>query len=500
STLIPLTAPLPPVNLQSLREIDLHEILKNPQLRHDILFDPQLQFRPNLDGERGRRKKAMVDKYWTDVEKECMEYATATMHGGAPTKVFSAQSSRLPALFTTLREILLLLLPLKDRPAVNDVMDTELLIQQLNRGTFDFVSLAHWLAGVFKSHCAPMRDSWVDDMTAKFVEADSEKTVGKLVEGLRTIFAILEAMKLDVANHQIRVLRPVLVETAVEFERDYFSQMISRCKLDITDSLNWYRRSYVKREKKNGKINKNSTRDLRNLCVAAILDLLSCRYMVSEFPSSLTFDHARLVLLRADIRQSVCLQLCTALYRQLLGNYPQSAAYRVQAVLKASLDELRLEILAIITDDNGNVKWTRNVGAIALQLTKKAITPPAKPVSLLKPATPLSGTATPPPPPDSLIEFAFNWLIKQIQPSSEIYKLMEERVFAQLLEKSAVAGNQDIVGVPTTPATAVAAARSRSGTPANNVPDDIQTLSIKISTLARFHWNVFGSYYTEYVS
>lgn len=53
-------APLPPVNIQSLREIDLAEILKNPQLRHDILFDPQLQFRPNLDGERGRRKKSLM--------------------------------------------------------------------------------------------------------------------------------------------------------------------------------------------------------------------------------------------------------------------------------------------------------------------------------------------------------------------------------------------------------------------------------------------------------
>ena len=65
---------LPPINLQSLKEIDLHEILKNPQLRHDILFDPQLQFRPNLDGERGKRKKSIIDKYWLEVRKECQGF------------------------------------------------------------------------------------------------------------------------------------------------------------------------------------------------------------------------------------------------------------------------------------------------------------------------------------------------------------------------------------------------------------------------------------------
>lgn len=52
----PTPVPFPPINLQGLKEIDLQEILKNPQLRHDIIFDPLLQFRPNLDGERGNKK------------------------------------------------------------------------------------------------------------------------------------------------------------------------------------------------------------------------------------------------------------------------------------------------------------------------------------------------------------------------------------------------------------------------------------------------------------
>lgn len=42
----------PPITRTTLKELDLHEILRNPQLRHDVVFDPNLMFRPNHDGER----------------------------------------------------------------------------------------------------------------------------------------------------------------------------------------------------------------------------------------------------------------------------------------------------------------------------------------------------------------------------------------------------------------------------------------------------------------
>lgn len=46
------TALSPPITRSTLRELDLSEILRNPQLRHDSVFDPNLMFRPNYDGER----------------------------------------------------------------------------------------------------------------------------------------------------------------------------------------------------------------------------------------------------------------------------------------------------------------------------------------------------------------------------------------------------------------------------------------------------------------
>lgn len=478
STATPL---LPPINLQSLKEIDLHEILKNPQLRHDILFDPQLQFRPNLDGERGRRKKTIIEKYWSEIETECKQFFSG------PVKPGNVKLPRLPVLFTTLRDILLSLLPVKDRAPVSEIMDIDLLVQQLSHGSFDFVAMAKWLGEVFKSHCAPMRDQWVSDMITKFQQSFEENSVEKLVQGLRTIFFILEAMKLDVANHQIRILRPVLIETANEFEKDYFDQLINHCKIDITDSLKWYYRNYHKKSDIGKRLNKDNMLDSETskaIIVSAVIDLLSCRNMATEFPLTLAFDHTRLVLLRADVRQLVCVQLCVVLYKQLLHNYSPAASYRAVSSKPEAITKVQEEILSIVTDDNGNVKWTRNVQAIALQLVKNVVTDPT------------TGKQVTNNLPQSMIDFGYNWLIKQIQPNSDVYGLMEDKIFKELLTEIVVNLNFD--GAITASSLSNDLKLSNLG---KSKKSDLEMISIasRISTLVKFHWSVFGEYYTNYV-
>lgn len=503
-TIAPL---LPPINLQSLKEIDLQEILKNPQLRHDILFDPQLQFRPNLDGERGRRKKTVIERYWVEIEHECKQYfdaATTSATVQPDGNVAPPKATRLRALFSTLREILLSLLPLKDRLPVDEIMDIELIVQQLNHGLFDFVAMARWLGDVFKSHCAPMRDLWVQDMINKFQQAYDEGSVPKLVEGLRLIFLILEAMKLDVANHQIRILRPVLIETATDFEKDYFHQLITHCKIDILDSLKWYLRGYNKMSDANSD-KTTLTSDMKSVLTKSVIDLLSCRNMATEFPSTLAFDHARLVLLRADVRQLVCVQLCIVLFKQVSSNY--AIAYQKRtAVLKPELiTSIQEQILAIVTDDNGNVKWTRNVQAIALQLVKNAVSlydGSADTTSLLLMSSFGGDKSLQPVLPQHLVDFCYNWLIKQIQPNTDVYGLMEEKIFKELLEQicrstSESSGTNKNASSNTN---GRAAAVAGNNTLKQRKADSEMTgISFRISTLVKFHWSVFGDYYTEYV-
>lgn len=421
--------PLPPINLQCLKEIELQEIVKNPQLRHDIIFDPLLQFRPNLDGERGVKKKQLADKYWNDVENEIYVYSERP-------DVFDYNHTRLVPLFNTLREVLLTIVPQREAHVINNVLDTELNVQELLKGSLIMSNLSEWLAQLFKHHCAPMRDAWVDKMKLKFKQAEEESCLSKLIEGLRLVFQILEAMKLDIANHQIRILRTALLSNSVEFEKQYFQSLMSSNRVNLKSSLLWFNKKFDESES-SGTIIKGQTtaRDIYKLCIRSIISLLSCRKMVREYPNSLSFDHARLILLRADIRQIVCLLVCRLLFKQLVAN-DTTLDKSAKEFINASFTTKRLkeEIVSIITDEHGNCRWTKNITSIAIHLCKtiqdlknehlgKENNSANKGFDILSSTTSLDTVK---------VDFAKSWLSKQTQPLSEVYGVLENRVFKSL--------------------------------------------------------------------
>lgn len=195
---------LPPVTLHTLRELDLSEIYRNPKLRHDVVFDAQLHFRPNLDGSRGRKKREQADIYWKQVLHECdMLFANVR---NRQTRV-AGMAVKLLTLFKTMKEILSTLVPKSDRDDVEAALDEGLLKQQLEYGVLDFKKLSEWLAGVLKAHCAPMRDQWVEQMVAQVAFGVDNGKTWALRDGLKMVFGILEAMKL-VSLHSIATRLP----------------------------------------------------------------------------------------------------------------------------------------------------------------------------------------------------------------------------------------------------------------------------------------------------
>lgn len=456
-----LPIPLPPINIQCLKEIDLQEIVKNPQLRHDIIFDPLLQFRPNLDGERGIKKKHLSDIYWKDVENELIVYAKRP-------DIFRYDRTRLVPLFDTLREVLLTIVPQKEAHQINNILDTELNVQELIKGSLVMTNLSDWLATLFKHHCAPMRDTYVDKMSNKFREADAELSLTKFMDGLRLVFQILEAMKLDIANHQIRLLRPALLSNAVEFEKQYFNSLILSRNALLKSSLLWFDNKFSEYITSNQIV----IQDQKNITfpevykgwIKSVISLLSCRKMVREFPASLSFDHARLILLRADIRQLVCLLVCRLLFQQLVANdnsLDKSAKMYISTTY--SNKRLKEEITSIITDGHGNCRWTKNTLSIAVHLCKiiddlkkeynnkqniehNNITTyggditmedtedePENSSANITSTTSTTITSSLAPALDNeKIRFAKAWLSKQTQPLSEVYGVLENRVFKSL--------------------------------------------------------------------
>ncbi|CAI4343292.1 ALI_collapsed_G0010040.mRNA.1.CDS.1 [Saccharomyces cerevisiae] len=348
----PTPVPFPPINLQGLKEIDLQEILKNPQLRHDIIFDPLLQFRPNLDGERGNKKRQLANIYWNDVQNEIYVYSKRP-------EIFQYNRSRLVPLFDTLRDVLLTIVPQKESPMINNVLDTELNIQELLKGSLIMSNLSGWLADLFKHH--------------------------------------------------------------------------SSKRVNLNTSLLWFDKKFNENVTAGLVRNPSSITipDVYNICIRSIINLLSCRKMVREYPTPLSFDHARLILLRADIRQIVCILVCRLLFQQLVANDPSmDKATKEYVIHTYSTKRLKNEIISIITDEHGNCRWTKNTMSIAVHLCKviddlhREYDNNGSCEQARRPQLPSLD--------NSKITFAKSWLSKQTQPLSEVYGVLENRVFKSL--------------------------------------------------------------------
>lgn len=307
----------PPVTRMTLSELDVQKIVHNPKLRHDINFDPELHFRPNLDGEKGRRKQEKANLFWTTLHQQLTLFAMD--RDAFYASCGSDGNWCLPSLLRAVRDIIETLVPHRDRELLNEGLNVDLLMQQFNRGVADLEKLASWLAGVLKLHCAPMRDEWVDEMYRELSEGNRNNNMEELVKGMRSLLGVLEAMKLDVANHQIRCLRPVLIEDTVHFEQRYFIKKIESKKLSIAPARIWYRsaQDYVRQLYAGSPMPHLHAFGEMAVFFEALSRLILPSTSHKTTPSTFYFDEDRILKLRSDVHDSICLEICMRKYEEL---------------------------------------------------------------------------------------------------------------------------------------------------------------------------------------
>ncbi|KAI9642877.1 Protein SOSEKI 1 [Ciborinia camelliae] len=303
----------PPVTKSTLSELDVNKIVHNPKLRHDINFDPDLHFRPNLDGEKGRKKAIKALDFWNMMELQLQGYLTDREQFE---RDLGDTEWCLPATLKAIRGILETLVPQRDRSSVEETFNVDLLMQQFRKGVADLGKLAQWLSKLLKCHCAPMRDNWVDEMVDQLSEGDKLWDVGKLVSGMRSLLGVLEAMKLDVANHQIRCLRPLLIEDTVQFEQKFFVRKIAMGRVDIASAHDWFKKAANLPDTLSLD---TSTRTQGNTWdfMKALVNLTLPSKAIEPVPHTFLFDEERLVKLRADMLDLINLEICMFFYHKL---------------------------------------------------------------------------------------------------------------------------------------------------------------------------------------
>ncbi|BGP18094.1 hypothetical protein JCM10213_004756 [Rhodosporidiobolus nylandii] len=409
------TALVPPISSATLQELDMNQIMRNPQLRHDVVFDPNLMFRPNYDGERGERKRVAAEQYWSAVNREItFGCRCTTFRSGAPlpcvclpadaparpTPPPTSLSSRLPSriipLIIELRNVLLTLLPTPTDPAspptastptfgsaysppspypaspaspttlsaarnqILEVLEPSYLAQQLARGVLDVPALAAFLGRTLKCHCAPMRDALVDEMV-RACEGEG------LANGLRQCFEILELMKLDIANHQLRSLRPYLVESAVTFERRFFQDIATNASRRNGVSSLEHIREWLSSGTSTACV-KDLPRSMKGVDKAVVDGLLKLVFApspsstaptaslpaLSTLPETLQLDSYRLQAFHSDAVDLTVIYQLLLLFQQL--------AFPARPSL-TDLDSLRKELWCIMLSSTGAASTLVGPGA-----------------------------------------------------------------------------------------------------------------------------------------
>ncbi|RAH82635.1 Tcp11-domain-containing protein [Aspergillus japonicus CBS 114.51] len=367
----------PPVTKSTLSELDLPCIMSNINLRMDANFDRDLHFKPDLDGEKGRRKRKEAADYWEAMAVEISIYAfysspeAAGLAADARTDQRQVFEPRLPAMFDTLQDVLKTLVPERDHPGVVQNLEVPLLMQQIQKGVLDMVRVAAWLAGLLKTHCAPMRDEWADRMVEQIRSGSQSQNPMEIVGGLQTLFAILEAMKLDVANHQIRAFRVLLIEDTVPFLREYFRGKIERDNFRVDSSRLWYLET---RERELRQMDKPAQTDAFwpiSVLFQGVSDLLLQFHTPDSFPETFVFDSDRLWQLRTCLQNLINLDICWFIFESYIHTQKRylSAPAQTYATFRSRIGSLMEE-----NEDcpRGSAQWVQNVRCIGLEIARFA--------------------------------------------------------------------------------------------------------------------------------
>lgn len=160
-----------------------------------------------------------------------------------------------------------------------------------------------------------MRDEWVDSMYSQLSNGNRNNNLDEIVTGMRSLLGVLEAMKLDVANHQIRCLRPVLIEDTTHFEQKFFLRKIESRKVDIGGARQWFsdasRRLSPSRD---GLMRKFGH---MGFFFEALVQLVLPSTAEKRVPSTFLFDEERILKLRSDMVDAINLEVCVRLYQDL---------------------------------------------------------------------------------------------------------------------------------------------------------------------------------------
>jgi hypothetical protein len=138
-------------------------------------------------------------------------------------------------------------------------------------------------------------------------------------EASRSIIALETSQRLtqlqDVANHQIRHLRALLIEDTINFERKYHKSRKGRGRYNLNYARHWYLRSKAALKREPPAISRSNS-NLEAFVSAVLRSLLPDS--TDQFPDTFNLDNDRLRALKAEIQDLMYENICCQILKHLV--------------------------------------------------------------------------------------------------------------------------------------------------------------------------------------
>jgi T-complex protein 11 len=251
----------------------------------------------------------------------------------------------------------------------------------------------------------------------------------------------------------------MLMKDTVRFETEYFRRRIGEGRLETENPRKWYNNAVVEYGE--------SSKDPKVPFLNALVHMLIPSVESTEIPVTFMFDVDRLELLRTDIRDVTCLQVCSTIFHKILAIMKCK-----KDVTGPVLEEFTGKVSVHLDEHNLETRW-QAVPHIAVQIVKSAHQfangPSAR--SVLDP---------------TLVRLATGLLRDWTDLHNNVYKLVEKRVIEQI--KESIFESSRIPSIK--PAQKLAATASPNAS--NNFQQtEIKAIAQRLAHIARLHWDVF---------
>ncbi|XP_065668241.1 T-complex protein 11-like protein 2 [Hydra vulgaris] len=310
---------------------NIFDIIKNMALAHEMVISDNFKFnhiseQPEAANSLEKTVHDIVHAaFWdilqSEVSSEPPKYEKAFM------------------LLMEMKQMILELVPSKQSSLLQEIQETldqELIFQQIANNAFDIVSLGNFVLETLSKLCAPVRDDEIKKL----------RNTQEIIPLLRGILELLNLMKIDLANYQLKALKPVLIQQAVSYEREKFEECMKVNPEGLKMTKLWLSETLQSLAKK---VNVQEL-DCEMVTINAFLSLIEFKKEMI-YPETLLLDECRLQALADSFDKLSFISAIMTLYVNFIGAGENLTL----------LDKIKEEILIIFGNNERTTSLLENV-------------------------------------------------------------------------------------------------------------------------------------------